>query len=155
MRKFFWDACEGFSIAFPLLMGSEGQAFLEECRAAGKEVCVWTVNDPNEMRIAISWGVKAVLTDKVGAFASIKKEVSPSYLSLILQLTLDRPGSSKDGYRGSQSQALPMVVLAVLLFRPRDYILSRLCLFARSRSALPCHDRQSAMNVSTASPLSP
>lgn len=75
-RKYFWDACEGFSIAFAMLIGSDGQAFIRDCRAAGKEVCVWTVNDPNEMRTAIGWGVKAVLTDKVAAFVSLKREVS-------------------------------------------------------------------------------
>jgi len=75
VKRFFWDACDGFSIAFPLLMGWEGQAFLKECRDAGKEVCVWTVNDPNEMKIAMSWGLKAVLTDKVNAFMDLKKDV--------------------------------------------------------------------------------
>ncbi|RSH78200.1 uncharacterized protein EHS24_002661 [Apiotrichum porosum] len=74
-RKYFWDACEGFSIAFAMLIGSDGQAFIRDCRAAGKEVCVWTVNDPNEMRTAIGWGVKAVLTDKVAAFVSLKREI--------------------------------------------------------------------------------
>lgn len=74
-RKFFWDACQGFSIAFPLLVGAQGQAFLQDCRDAGKEVCVWTVNNTEEMKVAISWGVKAVLTDKVGAFARLKQEV--------------------------------------------------------------------------------
>lgn len=57
-------------------MSSAGQAFLRDCREAGKEVCVWTVNDPGEMRIAVGWGVKAVLTDRVGAFTELKKEVS-------------------------------------------------------------------------------
>jgi glycerophosphoryl diester phosphodiesterase len=75
-RTYFWDACSGFSIAFPVLMSSAGQAFLRDCREAGKEVCVWTVNDPGEMRIAVGWGVKAVLTDRVGAFTELKKEVS-------------------------------------------------------------------------------
>ena len=77
-RKYFWDACEGFSMCFPLLMGAEGQAFLADCRAAGKEVCVWTVNKEDEMRIAITWGVKAVLTDRTAAFSQLKQEVSQS-----------------------------------------------------------------------------
>jgi hypothetical protein len=75
-RKYFWDSCEGFSMCFPLLVGNEGQTFLEDCRKAGKEICVWTVNEPEEMKVAMGWGVKAVLTDKVGAFVSLKKEVS-------------------------------------------------------------------------------
>ncbi|RSH83012.1 hypothetical protein EHS25_005722 [Saitozyma podzolica] len=31
VRKFFWDACQGFSMCFPLLMGAEGQQFLADC----------------------------------------------------------------------------------------------------------------------------
>lgn len=77
VRKFFWDHCDGFSICFPLLMGPEGQAFLEECKEAGKDICVWTVNDEAEMKVAISWGVKAVLTDRVSVLTKIKNEVSP------------------------------------------------------------------------------
>ncbi|EJT52155.1 glycerophosphodiester phosphodiesterase [Trichosporon asahii var. asahii CBS 2479] len=74
-RQYFWDACAGFSINFSMLVGSEGQKFIADCRAAGKEVCVWTVNDPNEMRTAMTWGVQAILTDKVGLLTELKKEV--------------------------------------------------------------------------------
>ena len=56
-------------------MGSEGQKFLQQCREAGKEVCVWTVNDIGEMKVALSWGVKAILTDRVGTFTKLKQEV--------------------------------------------------------------------------------
>ena len=59
-----------------MLVGSEGKAFLADARAAGKEVCVWTVNDPQQMRVAISWGIRAVLTDTVRAFVELKNEVS-------------------------------------------------------------------------------
>lgn len=61
---------------FGMLVGPEGQTFIKQCREAGKEVCVWTVNDPNEMRTAMTWGIKAVLTDKVAGFVSLKAEVS-------------------------------------------------------------------------------
>ena len=57
-------------------MGQEGQAFLRQCREAGKEVCVWTLNDPEEMRTAMTWGVKAILTDKVAVMTSLRSEVS-------------------------------------------------------------------------------
>lgn len=76
VERYFWDACDGFSLNFALLMGSEGQAFLKKCREAGKEICLWTVNDPGEMRVAMSWGVKAILTDRVGAFTSLRKEIA-------------------------------------------------------------------------------
>ncbi|BEI82731.1 hypothetical protein CcaverHIS002_0305990 [Cutaneotrichosporon cavernicola] len=74
-REYFWDVCEGFSMAFAMLIGAEGQQFISDVRAAGKEVCVWTVNDPSEMRTAISWGIKAILTDKVGAFVELRDEI--------------------------------------------------------------------------------
>ncbi|KAK4687143.1 hypothetical protein P7C73_g2978, partial [Tremellales sp. Uapishka_1] len=66
-KKYFWDACEGFSMLFAVMMGAPGEKFREECRQAGKEVTLWTVNSPEEMKIGMSWGVKAVLTDKVVA----------------------------------------------------------------------------------------
>ncbi|GFZ48798.1 hypothetical protein JCM24511_06547 [Saitozyma sp. JCM 24511] len=84
VRKFFWDACQGFSICFPLLMGQEGQQFLRDCREAGKEVCVWTVNNEEEMRVAMSWGVRAVLTDRVGVYTSLKKEVVADPSKLVI-----------------------------------------------------------------------
>ena len=83
VRKFFWDHCDGFSISFPLLMGPDGQEFLKECRAAGKDICVWTVNHEDEMRVALSWGVKAILTDKVALLSSIKNEVSHHHHRLL------------------------------------------------------------------------
>ncbi|WVR07619.1 hypothetical protein IAU60_004661 [Kwoniella sp. DSM 27419] len=83
-KKYFWDACEGFSMCFPLLMPADGQAFIKEANAAGKEITVWTVNDENEMRIAMQWGVKAVLTDRVGAFVNLKNQAKedPSKLAI-------------------------------------------------------------------------
>lgn len=79
-RQYFWDACEGFSMRFAMLVGYEGQNFIRDCREAGKEVCVWTVNDPSEMKTAMSWGVKAVLTDKVAEFVKLREEVSNYFL---------------------------------------------------------------------------
>ena len=76
VRHLFWETCDGFSLNFAVLMGDVGQAFLADCRKAGKEVCVWTVNDEREMRIAMGWGVKAVLTDKAGTYVGLRKEVS-------------------------------------------------------------------------------
>lgn len=83
-KEYFWDACEGFSLAFAILMTQAGQDFVKKCREAGKEICVWTVNHPDEMRMAMQWGVKAVLTDKVGAFVQLQKEViqDPAKLQL-------------------------------------------------------------------------
>nr|XP_018260788.1 glycerophosphoryl diester phosphodiesterase [Kwoniella dejecticola CBS 10117]OBR82946.1 glycerophosphoryl diester phosphodiesterase [Kwoniella dejecticola CBS 10117] len=75
IKSYFWKYCRGFSVCFPILMSAEGQKFISECREKGKEVTVWTVNDENEMRTAISWGVKAVLTDRVGKFVELKQAI--------------------------------------------------------------------------------
>ena len=48
-REWFWDSCDGFSMAFMGLQTSEGVRFRNECKAAGKKLMVWTVNDPREM----------------------------------------------------------------------------------------------------------
>ena len=77
-------------------MGSDGQAFLRECQAAGKEICVWTVNDDADMRLALTWGVKAVLTDKVAAFVSVKRAVSPAqrHTRKLTFQAIDNPASN-------------------------------------------------------------
>lgn len=59
-----------------MLVGSDGQKFLKECKSEGKEVTVWTVNDEEEMRVAAGWEVKAILTDKVKFAVGVRKTVS-------------------------------------------------------------------------------
>lgn len=110
-RYYFWDAVDGFSMAFPLMVGSEGQAFMAECKKAGKEVTVWTVNDEEEMKVAVGWGVKAVLTDRVAKFVELKQEVSyhPA------KLTSAHCGSLKDGFGRLVKGSLPLEFLEVLL----------------------------------------
>lgn len=107
-RQYFWNVCEGFSISFSMLIGPEGQQFIRDVREAGKEVCVWTVNDLNEMRTAMSWGVKAVLTDKVATFVKLREEVSSARESAAdPRLRLTRPNSqspaSQDGTSPGQA----------------------------------------------------
>lgn len=92
-RQYFWDACEGFSMRFAMLVGYEGQKFIRDCREAGKEVCVWTVNDPSEQKTAISWGVQAVLTDKVAAFVKLRAEVSPTCSAVLILQAIANPAS--------------------------------------------------------------
>lgn len=100
-------------------MGSEGQAFLKKCREAGKEICLWTVNDPGEMRVAMSWGVKAILTDRVGAFTSLRKEVwrwSLHYRGKHAETfcASDRGRTREARIDGSFEMDLPLVALEVL-----------------------------------------
>ena len=48
-RKYFWDSCDAFSIKFSTLAMADGAKFRKDCRAAGKKVMAWTVNDPEHM----------------------------------------------------------------------------------------------------------
>lgn len=63
-RKYFWDSCDVFSIKFSTLAMADGAKFRKDCKAAGKGVMAWTVNDPEhmvEVRMGYaqmpSWGV--------------------------------------------------------------------------------------------------
>ncbi|KAL7418541.1 hypothetical protein Q5752_006999 [Cryptotrichosporon argae] len=74
-RTYFWDACAGFSLNFAALVSPDGQRFFREAREAGKEVCVWTANEDAEMRTALRWGVRAIMTDHVEKLVQVKNEV--------------------------------------------------------------------------------
>lgn len=75
-KKYFWTACSAFSINYAALVGKEGQDFVAACKAAGKDLYVWTVNDRREMIQATKWGAKAILTDKTAAYLSLRGEMS-------------------------------------------------------------------------------
>ncbi|KIY71144.1 PLC-like phosphodiesterase [Cylindrobasidium torrendii FP15055 ss-10] len=62
-RKYFWADCHVFSVKFSILASADGEKFREECKAAGKQILVWTVNRPEEMIEAARWGVHSILTD--------------------------------------------------------------------------------------------
>lgn len=64
-RKYFWDSMDGFSIAFPMLTSADGQKFLRDCKRSGKEVMTWTVNEKQDMRVAKTWGIEWLITDRV------------------------------------------------------------------------------------------
>lgn len=53
-----------------VLMGM-GRGFLEEARAAGRRVFVWTVNEPSLMRWSIEQGVDGIITDDPGRCRSM------------------------------------------------------------------------------------
>jgi hypothetical protein len=125
-RTYFWKHCDGFSMWFPSLVGTEGQSFIQQARDEGKDVFVWTVNRRDEMIEATRWGVKAILTDKTDMFQDVRRNMKgvslcaavascdlASYLTLSLfspplheQPTMSRPGANKlvfslDGAVGS------------------------------------------------------
>lgn len=75
VRAYFW-ACAGFSVYYPLLLGSEGERFRLECAAAGKRLCVWTVNERDEMLQCIRWRVGAVISDRPERWRTIRAELA-------------------------------------------------------------------------------
>lgn len=81
-RKYFWDGCDGFSMSFASLVGAEGQRFLRDAQADGKDVLVWTVNRPDEMVEATHWGVKAVLTDNTDLFQRLRHEMEHDFAKI-------------------------------------------------------------------------
>jgi len=54
-RKYFWNDCDAFSMAFAALATSDGEKFRKECKAGGKQLMVWTVNEPTHMMEAVRW----------------------------------------------------------------------------------------------------
>jgi len=86
-RKFFWKECEGFSINFASLVGSDGEAFRRECKAAGKKLYVWTVNARTEMIEATKWGVQAVLTDRTADYLALRASMKADWDAVCKETT--------------------------------------------------------------------
>ncbi|CED84621.1 Glycerophosphoryl diester phosphodiesterase [Phaffia rhodozyma] len=62
-REWFWDYVDGFSMMFDCLVDASGRRFREDALKAGKELGVWTVNNPREMIMAAEWGITSIITD--------------------------------------------------------------------------------------------
>ncbi|KAF8204669.1 PLC-like phosphodiesterase [Pholiota molesta] len=60
-RKYFWRECDAFSMSFAALTSWDGVP--AECKSAGKNLMVWTVNEPDHMMEAVRWEVNAIITD--------------------------------------------------------------------------------------------
>ncbi|CAK5262935.1 unnamed protein product [Mycena citricolor] len=75
-RTYFWKDCDVFSMAFGSLTSADGERFRHECKAEGKEIMVWTVNDPNHMTEATRWGVDVILTDKTQTWLALRTALS-------------------------------------------------------------------------------
>lgn len=82
-RRYFWDACGSFSMNFSCLVGSDGEAFRRECKAANKDICVWTVNKRAEMIEATKWGAKAILTDRTAEFLALRNQMESESIQLL------------------------------------------------------------------------
>ncbi|KAJ7771079.1 PLC-like phosphodiesterase [Mycena maculata] len=75
-RQYFWNDCEVFSIAFAALTSADGQRFRKECKAGGKKVMVWTVNEPDHMMEAVRWEVDVILTDVTKTWLDLRRELN-------------------------------------------------------------------------------
>ncbi|PSR81019.1 hypothetical protein PHLCEN_2v6550 [Hermanssonia centrifuga] len=78
-RKYFWDNVDAFSIWFAALTTADGEKFRKECKAAGKQLMVWTVNDPQCMVEAVRWDVDAILTDVTKTWLDLRSALSVDY----------------------------------------------------------------------------
>ncbi|KAK4705770.1 phosphatidylglycerol phospholipase C, partial [Phenoliferia sp. Uapishka_3] len=86
-RKHFWDSCGSFSMNFSCLVGGDGEAFRSECKAAGKDVYVWTVNKRSEMIEATKWGAKAILTDRTAEFLALREQMENDWSTVSSETT--------------------------------------------------------------------
>lgn len=75
-RKYFWDHVDAFSVAFGALATADGAKFRAECKAAGKQLMVWTVNEPEQMMEAVRWGVDAILTDVTKTWLDLRASLA-------------------------------------------------------------------------------
>jgi len=78
-RRYFWNHVDAFSMAFPALTTMDGQKFRTECKAAGKQLLVWTVNEPDHMMEAVRWGVDAILTDVTKTWLDMRTALYSDY----------------------------------------------------------------------------
>jgi len=78
-RKYFWNDVDAFSMAFAALTTMDGEKFRAECKAAGKNVMVWTVNEPDHMMEAVRWEVNAIITDVTQTWLDLRKNLQSDY----------------------------------------------------------------------------
>jgi phosphatidylglycerol phospholipase C len=78
-RKYFWKDCEAFSMSFGALTTYDGQKFREECKSAGKNLVVWTVNEPEHMMEAVRWEVHAIITDVTQTWLNMRTALQADY----------------------------------------------------------------------------
>ncbi|KAF8638606.1 hypothetical protein AX17_002147 [Amanita inopinata Kibby_2008] len=82
-RRYFWDDCDAFSMQFGALTSNDGQRFREECKAAGKNLMVWTVNEPTHMMEAVRWEVNAIITDVTKTWLELRLALQTDYDKIV------------------------------------------------------------------------
>ncbi|KAF9000215.1 PLC-like phosphodiesterase [Cyathus striatus] len=78
-RKYFWNDCDAFSMSFASLTTADGEKFRKECKAAGKNLMVWTVNQPDHMMEAVRWEVNAIITDVTKTWLDLRAALNADY----------------------------------------------------------------------------
>ncbi|KAF9534577.1 PLC-like phosphodiesterase [Crepidotus variabilis] len=78
-RKYFWKDCDTFSMSFGSLTTSDGEKFRQECKIAGKNVMVWTVNERAHMMEAVRWGVNVIITDVTQIWLDLRAALQADY----------------------------------------------------------------------------
>ncbi|KAI0722667.1 PLC-like phosphodiesterase [Earliella scabrosa] len=84
-RKYFWDSCDVFSIKFSTLAMADGAKFRKDCKAAGKGVMAWTVNDPEHMVEAVRWGIDVIITDTTKTWLDLRSALQVDYDKIAAQ----------------------------------------------------------------------
>jgi len=84
-RKYFWNDCDAFSIAFMALTSADGEKFRADCKSSGKSLIVWTVNDPDQMMEAVRWGVTAIITDVTKTWLDLRSTLQMDYEKIVSQ----------------------------------------------------------------------
>ncbi|KAF9226724.1 PLC-like phosphodiesterase [Gyrodon lividus] len=82
-RKYFWDDVDVFSMAFASLAGIDGWRFRNDCKAAGKKIMVWTVNEPEHMMECVRWGADVVLTDVTKKWLELRGALLVDYDAIL------------------------------------------------------------------------
>ncbi|KAF9478389.1 PLC-like phosphodiesterase [Pholiota conissans] len=78
-RKYFWRECDAFSMSFGALTTADGVRFRQECKSAGKNLMVWTVNQPDHMMEAVRWEVNAIITDVTKTWLDLRSALQVDY----------------------------------------------------------------------------
>ncbi|KAG6919741.1 hypothetical protein DXG01_001575 [Tephrocybe rancida] len=78
-RRYFWNDCEAFSMAFGGLTTADGYKFRQECKKAGKTLMVWTVNKPEHMMEAVRWEVDVIITDVTKTWLDMRAALQNDY----------------------------------------------------------------------------
>ncbi|EPS31125.1 hypothetical protein PDE_06080 [Penicillium oxalicum 114-2] len=72
-RQFLHVEDLAYNVNQRILMSPLGKGFLEDVRAARRQIYLWTVNAPNLMRWAIRQGVDGVITDDPALYIKVRE----------------------------------------------------------------------------------